>query len=99
MALLIKEQGASACSPLSSPAADVVFLIKHDKESLIRRLRRVLERFARLIYRLLGNVESDFLLTPSPGELPCPALMEGGVAGDGGGGDFDEISFFFFLLK
>lgn len=61
------------------PDTSVVFLIKHDKESLIRRLWSVLECFARLIYRLWGNVESDFLLTPSPVELLCPALMEGGL--------------------
>lgn len=84
----MKEQRGSflLLAPPFPPDADVVFLIKHDKESLIRRLRRVLERFARLIYRLLGKVESDFLLTRSPGVLPCPALMEGGVGGGGGGG-------------
>lgn len=97
MALLIKEQRGST-PPSLSPAADVVFLIKHDKESLIRSLWRTLERFAQLIYRLLGNVESDFLLTPSPGELPCPALMAGGVGGGRGGGDvriFVRLFFFF----
>lgn len=93
MALLIKEQRVRL-PLLSSPCHNVVFLIKHDKESLIRRLWRVLERFTRLIYRLWGNVESDFLLTPSPGELLCPALMEGGLGGGGGG-----LRFFFFFFS